>query len=96
MEQKVAELERLCGKLALENEILKKGLWPGTARAKARHEFEEAKEEHPGMPLSDLCELFGVSRSWYYERPGPDKKAAEDVELGDAIERIVSEFPGYG
>jgi len=26
LEQKVAELERLCGKLALENEILKKGL----------------------------------------------------------------------
>jgi transposase-like protein len=26
LEQKVAELERFCGKLALENEILKKGL----------------------------------------------------------------------
>jgi tRNA U34 5-methylaminomethyl-2-thiouridine-forming methyltransferase MnmC len=36
LEQKVAELERLCGKLALENEILKKGLWPDTARALAK------------------------------------------------------------
>jgi transposase len=26
LEQKIAELERFCGKLALENEILKKGL----------------------------------------------------------------------
>jgi transposase len=26
LERKVAELERFCGKLALENEILKKGL----------------------------------------------------------------------
>jgi hypothetical protein len=27
--------------------------------------IEEAKGEHPRTPLSDLCELFGVSRSWY-------------------------------
>lgn len=58
--------------------------------------IEEAKEEHPRMPLSDLCELLGVSRSWYYEKPSPDEKAGEDVELRDAIERIVLEFPGYG
>jgi putative transposase len=48
------------------------------------------------MPVSKLCELFGVSRSWYYEKPSPDEKAREDVELRDAIERIVLEFPGYG
>ena len=58
--------------------------------------IEEAKEEHPRMPLSDLCALFGVSRSWYYQKPGPDKKASEEVDLRDAIERIVLEFPGYG
>jgi len=27
LEAKVAELERFCGKLSLENELLKKGLW---------------------------------------------------------------------
>jgi predicted DNA-binding transcriptional regulator AlpA len=27
-----------------------------------------AKEEHPEMPLEKLCELMGVSRSWYYEK----------------------------
>jgi putative transposase len=56
------------------------------------------EEEHPRMPLVGLCELFGVSRSWYYERcsaEGP-KKAEHDVALRDAIERIVLEFPGYG
>jgi transposase InsO family protein len=58
--------------------------------------IEEAKEEHPGMPLSKLCDLFGVSRSWYYEKPSSDEKASEDVELRDAIERIVLEFSGYG
>jgi transposase InsO family protein len=57
---------------------------------------EEAKEEHPGMPVSKLCDLFGVSRSWYYEKPNSDEKASEGVELRDAIERIVLELPGYG
>ncbi len=59
--------------------------------------IEEAKGEHPRTPLSDLCELFGVSRSWYYRKKrGPEEKTSEDVELRDAIERIVLEFPGYG
>lgn len=44
--------------------------------------IEEAKEEHPRMPLSDLCELFGVSRSWYYKkRTSSEEKASEDVEF---------------
>lgn len=59
-----------------------------------------AKEEHPEMPLEKLCELMGVSRSWYYEKHGSSsvEKAhgEEDVVLRDAIERIVLEFPGYG
>jgi putative transposase len=56
----------------------------------------EALAEHPEVPLKELCELFSVSRSWYYERPTPEKRAHRDVELTDAIERIVLEFPGYG
>ena len=34
-----------------------------------------------------------VSRSWYYEKRGSEEKAIEDVELRDAIERIVLGFP---
>jgi putative transposase len=40
--------------------------------------------------------MFSVSHSWYHERPSPKEKAYRDVELRDAIERIVLEFPGYG
>ncbi len=44
-----------------------------------------------------LCELLGVSRSWYYEQlDGSEQKARRWVALRDAIERIVLEFPGYG
>ena len=55
-----------------------------------------AKAEHPGFSERELCRVFEVSRSWYYECPSPEEKASEDVELRDAIERIVLEFPGYG
>jgi putative transposase len=58
--------------------------------------IEEARAEHPEVPLKDLCEMMGVSRSWYYERPTPEHRAQRDVRLRDAIERIVLEFPGYG
>ncbi len=49
-------------------------------------------EEHPGLSVRSLCRLMGVSRSWYYDKP----TAERDVELRDAIERIVLGFPGYG
>jgi transposase InsO family protein len=54
------------------------------------------REEHPEASIERLCELMGVSRSWYYERPSATEKAQKDVALRDAIERIVLEFPGYG
>ncbi len=55
-----------------------------------------AKEEHPSISERELCRVFEVSRSWYYECPSLEEKAAEDVELRNAIERIVLKFPGYG
>ena len=58
--------------------------------------IEQAREEHPEISIERLCYLMGVSRSWYYERPSAEEKARKDVELRDAIERIVLEFPGYG
>lgn len=59
--------------------------------------IEEAAMEHSEVTLSDLCELFKVSRCWYYEKPTKaERQAREDVALRDAIEHIVLEFPGYG
>jgi len=56
----------------------------------------EAREDRCAISERELCRVFGVSRSWYRERPGPEEKAARGVKLRDAIERIVLEFPGYG
>jgi putative transposase len=59
--------------------------------------IEEATLGHPEVALCTLCKLFGVSRSWYYEKSrAAERRAREDVALRDAIERIVLEFAGYG
>lgn len=58
--------------------------------------IEQVREDHPDMSIERLCSLIGVSSSWYYELPPATEKAKREVELRDAIERIVLEFPGYG
>jgi transposase InsO family protein len=37
-----------------------------------------------------------VGRTWYYTCPTAEERAARDVALRDAIERIILELPGYG
>jgi len=56
LERKVAELERFYGKLALENEILKRGS-SQIPLGKKHAMIEAAAMEHPEVALSDLCEL---------------------------------------
>jgi transposase InsO family protein len=58
--------------------------------------IEQVRKEHPEISIKRLCELMGVSRSWYYERLPAMEKAKKDVVLRDVIERIVLGFPGYG
>ena len=58
--------------------------------------IEEVYAEYPQMSLTALCEMFSVSRSWYYEKSSPEMQAEKDLDLRDAIEEIVLEFPGYG
>jgi len=54
------------------------------------------KEDHPAASERQLCRLFGVSRSWYYDKPSPQQKVERNLDLRDVIEGIVLEFPGYG
>jgi putative transposase len=50
----------------------------------------------PTLSIRRLCDLAGVSRSWYYAHPSSDEIARRDTTLRDAIERIGLDFPGYG
>jgi hypothetical protein len=46
--------------------------------------IEQVREEYPEISIERLCELMGVSRSWYYERSTAGKKAhRRDADLRD-------------
>lgn len=53
--------------------------------------------EYPTLSIHRVCDLLGVSRSWYYECQGRSVTvSAEDLALRAAIEEIILAFPGYG
>ena len=56
----------------------------------------QAHQAHPELTLQRLCELFEISRSWYYEHLDQPEDDAEEIALRDQIEQIILEFPGYG
>ena len=58
--------------------------------------IEQAHQQHPDLSVERLCELFSVSRSWYYERRSQPESDAQEIALRDQIERIILEFSGYG
>ncbi len=58
--------------------------------------IELAHHEHRELSIERLCELFGVSRSWYYERSSRPESTQEETALRDQIERLILAFPGYG
>lgn len=53
-------------------------------------------QEHPNLSVQRLCDLFGVSHSWYYEHLTAPSQDEEEIALRDEIERIILAFPGYG
>jgi putative transposase len=58
--------------------------------------INQVHEDHPDFSIEQLCDLFEVSRSWYYEHRGQPEDDEEETVLRDRIEEIILEFPGYG
>jgi putative transposase len=56
----------------------------------------QVKQEKPQMSIRQLCTTLQVNRCWYYDRLAQGEAADPDVEVRDAIEHIILEFPGYG
>lgn len=54
------------------------------------------QEQFPLLSHHRLCQLLGVSRSWYYAHPSADARAERDLDVRDAVERVTLDFPGYG
>lgn len=57
--------------------------------------IQDARCAHPEVAVRRLCELHGVSRSWFYAQQDGAKKDA-DQALSEEIEAVVIEFQGYG
>ena len=53
-------------------------------------------QQQPERPIRGLCQVLEVSRSWYYEKQRRPETSETEVELRDAIEQLILEFPGYG
>jgi transposase InsO family protein len=56
----------------------------------------DIRHDYPQLSLRRICDLLGVNRAWLYARATQPTQAERDVELRDAIEGVVLEFPGYG
>ena len=56
----------------------------------------QAHQAHPELSVQRLCEMFELSRSWYYEHLKQPEDDAEEIALRDQIEQIILEFSGYG
>ena len=85
MEARIAALERLVGKLALENEFFKGGL---AARSPAE------KREHVrccrprGLSVAEGCRLMGLARSTYYDEP--EIQPIDEARLVEQIKEVPS------
>jgi transposase InsO family protein len=58
--------------------------------------ISQAHALHPELSIQRLCQLLGVSRSWFYVRRSQPEDNPAEVALRHAIEELVLEFPGYG
>ncbi len=54
------------------------------------------QQDFPQISVRQLCRWLSVGRTWYYTCPTAEERAARDVALRDASERIILELPGYG
>lgn len=58
--------------------------------------IRQVHEVHPELSIVQLCDLLDVNRSWYYARPIELAVTPADLDLRDAVEQLILDFPGYG
>jgi len=88
-QERIAELERLVGRLTLELEAAKKVLPLAPSRAEKRAVIAQLATPYP---VTLLCALLPVSRSSYYYAA----RAPEETTVRQALEKLAAEFPTSG
>jgi hypothetical protein len=89
-EGRIAALERLVGKFALENEFLKGAL---------RHVRQPRSEyirccRSAGLSVAEGCRLMGLARSTFYAEP--EIQLVDEARLVERIREVCAEWPAYG
>jgi putative transposase len=90
-EARIAALERLVGKLALENEFFKGGL---AARPPAEKRQHIRCCRPPDLSAAEGCRLMGLARSTYYDEP--ESQRMGEARLVEQIKTVCAESPAYG
>jgi hypothetical protein len=88
-EARIAALERLVGKQALELEFLKGGAEKHTAAEKRDY---VRYSRPPGLSIAEGCRLMGIARSTYCD----SSAATDDTAIVEAIAAICDAFECYG
>ncbi|MEO0888260.1 MAG: IS3 family transposase [Cyanobacteria bacterium J06648_10] len=89
--ERIAELERMVGRLTMELAVAKKAseLWSLNGK---RMIIEQLKDEYP---IQVICNVIGFSRSRYYYQPRTEKESEEET-LKKAIADVAGRYPTYG
>lgn len=56
----------------------------------------DIRQTYPELSVRQVCQVLGINRAWLSARATQPTQAERDLDLRDAIERVVLEFPGYG
>ncbi|MEM9091835.1 MAG: IS3 family transposase [Cyanobacteria bacterium P01_F01_bin.53] len=89
--ERIADLERMIGRLTMELAVAKKAseLWSLNGK---RMIIEQLKDEYP---IQVICDVIGYSRSCYYYQPRAEKELEEEA-LKKAIADVAGRYPTYG
>src|SRR5689334_11261148 len=89
-EARIAALERMVGRLALENDLHKKALASLTFA-----ERREALRDHrpAGLSVAEGCRVMGLARSTFYREASGE---LDETALVERMHAIRGEFPMYG
>ncbi|HEX2910679.1 MAG TPA: hypothetical protein VH186_07725 [Chloroflexia bacterium] len=59
------------------------------------HQFDQKGGEGKSYSVRELCRLFKVNRSWYYQRQKlSEQRQAQKNELKDELEQLLKDYAG--
>ena len=97
LKDRIEKLERLAGKLTLENELLKKGLQHNLSQSQRNGRNRRLSQTHHQI-YPPGCGLMKVPRSSFYYKPKSQslERMEAEADLRDKIEAICLEYTRYG